>query len=212
MEEKETYKELTVSKEFFEKSDIKIIEINFSSETNNWQYAPDNNSLETYKKINGVWALFGEEKNEKWSCLQVAKTTDIGKEIESDIACLKKELIPTINEIDRVNYINRFGRKIFEHKEYTYPSVREFVYNDIAKKYDHLIFVCVGKTDNEVEKRAMEVYFAWKTKAIYWRNGRKHIKEPEFADKEFEKREENILSNINNGIKRSLKDRFRFEC
>ena len=210
MEIKETYKEVTVSKEFLEKSNIKIIEIKYNLKTNVWQYLPDKNLLETYKKVNGVWAMFGEEKNKKWSCLQVAKTTDIRKEIKSDIVCLKKELIPTIKEIDGANYINRFGRKIFENKEYIYTSVEEFVYNDIAKKYDHLIFVCVGKTENEEEKRAMEVYFAWKTKAIYWRNGNKYKGEPEFVYKDFVNREEKILNNINYEIKKNLNERFLF--
>lgn len=208
-EVKETYEELTVPNTFFEELDI-IIETNYNFEIKDWQYLPDKNSLETYKKVNGVWAMFGEEKNKVWSCLQVAKTTDIGKEIKSDIVCLKKELISTIKEIDRVNYINQFGRKIFTHKEYIYTSVKEFVYNNIAKKYNHLIFVCVGKTDNEEEKRAMEIYFAWKTKAIYWRNGNKYREEPEFVAEDFKNREEAILNNIDCEIKRDINRRFSF--
>lgn len=67
------------------------------------------------------------------------------------------------------NYINQFGRFMFSYN--VFPSSRAFLYNDIAKKYKKLKFICVSMEENLKIRSDIEMFFAWKSKPLYWRNG-----------------------------------------
>lgn len=116
--------------------------------------------------------MLGKSKDkEQWFCLQVAKTTNIAKEIASDITCMQ-EINSTGTE---KNYVNQFGKFRFSHAKNDF--VRDIEYSEIRRKYKDLIFVCVCLEDNNKMKSQVEKYFAWKTQALYWRNGRPYKNE-----------------------------------
>lgn len=172
-------------KEFLEKYNI-IIEL----ENGEWE-----GNLEDYK-MGGVWALFGKEsdKNVQWICLQVAKTENIAGEIKTDINCLKPRIDPEKRKIEK-NYVNQFGKHMFSYNEY--PSSREYLYSEIADKYKYLIFICVSKEKDAAKRLAIEKYFAWRARALYWRNGGAYKEEKDYSEDDLNKIQDGKFMDMN---------------
>ena len=120
--------------------------------------------------IPGVWALFGKRKgvdNNKWYCLQVAETTCVKNEIEKDIQLIESGL----NECgEKILYVNQFGELLFSY--YRHPSAREYLYSKyIKEEFKDFQFVLICKENDRTKRRSIEKEFAYRTNAVYWRNG-----------------------------------------
>ncbi|MBC2460321.1 hypothetical protein [Clostridium beijerinckii] len=125
-------------------------------------------NLDNYKKA-GVWALFAKQKlgeNKKWFCLQVGQSKDIAYEIKIDNERINENIVYNREK----NYVNQFKQKIFSYSEN--PSIQEMLYNHINDNYTDFKFTCVSLEENPKIRKEIESYFACKTRAIYWRNGR----------------------------------------
>lgn len=150
----------------------------------------NNNNEEIKKKISdkieiyemdteegpGVWALFGKNKKEKWECLQVGQSDKIVKEIALDCNYLKN----SITEFQRKKYINQFGKCVGEY--ICYPDTKLQMYYEIGQKYENLVFLIISREEDVMLRKQIEMFFAWETKAEYWRNGRPYKEEKEFVD------------------------------
>ena len=75
------------------------------------------NNINTFEEVSdldkcpisqGIWCLYGY-KNNTWTCLQVARSTDITAELRSDIANITEPI--TLEETPYI-YINQFGHKV----------------------------------------------------------------------------------------------------
>lgn len=120
----------------------------------------------------GVWALFGKrvcvENDNKWYCLQVGETNCIANEIQKDMQLLDSELDEKERE---VFYVNQFGEELFSY--YTHPSTREYLYSKyIKEQFRDFQFVVICEEKDIVVRKSIEKEFAYRTNAIYWRNGR----------------------------------------
>lgn len=125
-------------------------------------------NLDNYKKA-GVWALFAKQKsgeNKKWFCLQVGETKDITREIKIDNERINEKMVCNREK----NYVNQFKQKIFSYSKN--PSIQETLYNHINDNYTDFKFTCVSLEEDTKIRNDIESYFAKKTCAIYWRNGR----------------------------------------
>lgn len=120
----------------------------------------------------GIWCLYGY-KNNTWTCLQVARSNDITAELRSDIASIIEPI--TLKETP-YSYINQFGHKVDQFS--IYPSIRSQIYSKIGHNYVNgkLYFFIIEFKDVFHQKEA-EKFFAYKTKALYWRNGGSYKKE-----------------------------------
>ncbi|MDD6770885.1 hypothetical protein [Inconstantimicrobium porci] len=131
-------------------------------------------------KYPGVWAMFGIKKDnnskKKYTCLNVGKSADIGKELEIDFERMKhfKEC-----KGDK-DYINQFNEKVFTYKEYA--TRQEYEYKDISDKYKSIITILVAKENNYT----IEKYFAYSFKAVYWVSGGRYSSEKEIDDSKIE--------------------------
>lgn len=118
------------------------------------------------KNVPGVWMLLGRNNiNEKWECLQVGVNKNIYKEISTDIFYMDKLI--------RIKkpYINQFGEIQFWTKGE--PSVQNKLYFTIRNEYDQLAFIVVCENiEDAIERKLIEKYVAYRTRAKYWRNGR----------------------------------------
>ena len=116
--------------------------------------------LENYK-FKGVWALFGKSKiTSNYRCLNVGKSSCIGKEINIDIFRMynfKKK------EDKEKKYINQFNEIMFTYP--IYATRLDYLYKEITQNYTSFIFVIVSKGNNDYK---IEKYFAYSTKAAYW--------------------------------------------
>lgn len=125
-------------------------------------------------KTYGVWGLLGRKKDEQWKWLQVGQSNNIGLEIISDVQCISGEIT---QDNDR-SYINQFGQVVNGYTYNVYLSAREQIYKCIGENFTDFIFVCVCCGEEYKDsKMAIEKYVAWKTRALFWRNGRA-FKEP----------------------------------
>lgn len=122
--------------------------------------------------VPGVWALFGKRKdrpdNRRWYCLQVAATICIKTEILKDMQLLEEKL-----EEDRDDspYINQFGEILFEYP--SHPTPREYLYSKyIKEQFEDFQFIVVCREKGSTKRRNIEKEFAYRTNAVYWRNGR----------------------------------------
>lgn len=176
---------MKVDKELIEKYNI-IIEL----ENGEWK-----GNLEDYK-MGGVWALFGKEfdNNDQWFCLQVAKTENIAGEIRTNISYLKPKMELEKRNIEK-DYVNQFGKHMFSYNEY--PSSREYLYSEIAENYKYLIFICVSKENDAAKRSAIETYFAWRTRALYWRNGRAYKEKKNYSEDVLDKIQSSKFVDIN---------------
>lgn len=146
----------------------------------------------------GVWALFGKRnddngvEDDKWYCLQVGQTTCIKNEIQKDTKLLNEELNDNGTKIP---YVNQFGEKLFLYN--VYPSSREYLYSGIIKKqFKDFHFAVICKEKDKEKRKSIEKEFAYKTKAIYWRNGGPFKKGTEFN---FENRKSETIEIPSNG-------------
>ncbi|WP_414055782.1 hypothetical protein [Macrococcus equi] len=148
-----------------------------------------NGKYKHYYNISGVWALLGIPKsgviidnnlNLYFDVLQVAKSIDIGDEIERDILkilsnnyeIIDGKINPKIT-FNQTSHYNQFSEKTFVvHNDVVIPNINDIIYSYLFEEYDELMFVCIAETRNEKEKVKFEKYFAWKTRAKYWRSGR----------------------------------------
>lgn len=149
----------------------------------------------------GVWALFGKKKKEikNWDCLQVAKTINIAKEIKADKDCLVSE---TNLKNRKKKYINQFGNEMFSFE--TSPSCREFLYNKIAKEYEFLKFICISREEKAEVRTDIEMYFSWKVRPLYWRNGGTYKEDKNFSEEILKEIEKDKLKNIDENLKGKL--------
>ena len=120
--------------------------------------------------VPGVWALFGKRINtqdSRWYCLQVGETKCIKSEIEKDSQLIKEELNEKGAEI---SYVNQFGESLFSY--FVYPSSREYLYSKyIKEQFKDLCFVYICEEQDRIRRRNIEKEFAYRTNAVYWRNG-----------------------------------------
>ena len=144
----------------------------------------------------GVWALFGKRsdnvKDDKWYCFQVGQTTCIKNEIQKDMKLLDEKLN---NNGTETPYVNQFGEQLFLYN--VYPSSREYLYSGFIKeqfKDFHFAFICEEK--GKEKRKSIEKEFAYKTKAIYWRNGGPFKKGTKFN---FENRKSETIEIPSNG-------------
>ena len=123
----------------------------------------DNTNLFCNKK--GVWALFGSKDNNNYTCLNVGKNVNIGKEVRYDIKCIKSN--PQKGE-GNLRYINQFAE--YCRFNYCCGKTREYLYPYLNREYENgdlvFIFVYDKESDQKYEER-----FAWLTHSFYWRNG-----------------------------------------
>lgn len=97
------------------------------------------NNINTFEEISdldkcpisqGIWCLYGY-KNNTWTCLQVARSTDITAELRSDIANITEPI--TLEETPYI-YINQFGHKAADDFK-IYPSIRTQIYSKVGNDY-----------------------------------------------------------------------------
>lgn len=153
-----------------------------------------NQSSECNKKDRkpGVWCLLGTKKGKNgkngWRCLQVGQTVDMCKEIKKDIHFLDDRNEPAENDFTCKEYINQCGKKVFDI--YKGIPVRKQIYQKICKQYENLMFVILCVEPEKCKRREIEKYFAFKTEAMFWRNGRPF-------QTEVKRNIDEILKNIN---------------
>ena len=116
----------------------------------------------------GIWMLFGLNDDSKYICLNVGKTTDIGREILYDMGCLS--YVKSSGESGKP-YINQFGEDC--NFKWESGKTQECLYPYIAGMYNHLLFVYAfdgSKSDNkkmrDAEKQIAELFHP-----LFWRNG-----------------------------------------
>ena len=129
----------------------------------------------------GVWAMFGicraDNPGRKYTCLNVGKSVNIGKELEVDFQRLERFSVSR-----KKVYRNQFNEKMFDYTEGA--SRQDWLYKEISEKYEAIIVIIVSNADIfEVEK-----YFAYSTKSRYWvSNGRYSPKRNRLSDDEIAK-------------------------
>lgn len=128
------------------------------------------NNIWNYMHKAGVWALFGQ-KNDKFKCLNVGKSIDVGGEVLYDVGCLHNL---EYKKDGMKRYINQFGEDCYFDsadgmtQEYLYPFIK-------TQGYDTLLFLMVHDESN----REVERILAWMMHAQYWRNGKAFAKSRE---------------------------------
>lgn len=122
-----------------------------------------NSSLDNFMQVEGVWALYGKERDtHEERCINVGKTMNVGGEILYDLGCLH---FLKVKEDGTKKYINQFNKDC----DFFYKSghTREYLYPVIASRYNSLKFIYIyDKSDEDVEKE-----YAKQHRAVYWRNG-----------------------------------------
>lgn len=74
------------------------------------------------------------------------------------------------NNGTKIPYVNQFGEELFLYN--VYPSSREYLYSGIIKEqFKDFHFAVICKEKGNEKRKSIEKEFAYKTKAIYWRNG-----------------------------------------
>ncbi len=117
----------------------------------------------------GVWTLIGKKDiDSKFVCLNVGKSTDVGREILYDLACLI--YVKSSSNTSERPYINQFG-------EYccfgcNYGETQESLYPYLADTYTELFFILAYKGATNDSNRMMEKKIAHKYHALFWRNGK----------------------------------------
>ena len=105
----------------------------------------ENIDISAINNMPGVWILLGKKKDRKkevengFVCLQVGQNKDIGKEIKQDIAYMRTG---NPKELGSINYVNQFGEKIFDYKNYNHWRRRN-VYFQIDSAYEDFAFICI---------------------------------------------------------------------
>ena len=129
----------------------------------------------------GVWFLIGKNINNKYECLQVAQSSDIGKEIELDINDMTSKKLTSLYF---KNYVNQFGEKKFEYIECDRWRAKN-LYFYLSCNFSDFIFICIvdKKLTDSKTRKLLEKYIAYKTKSSFWVNGRPFIKEQSEEEK-----------------------------
>lgn len=142
-------------------------------------------NLNKYNGKPGVWIMFGKQKNsDKYICLNVGKTVDVGKELKTDYDRIKKFV-----EYKEKIYKNQFNEELFRYKEYA--SHLDFLYKNIEENYEDIKCVCIHDTnDKNIEK-----YTALSLHALFWKNGRS------FGEKNNKKLSNSDIQELINDIK-----------
>ena len=121
-------------------------------------------NLENFMQVEGVWALYGKEKEGfDYICLNVGKSKNIGEEVLFDIGCLH---FLKIRKDGTEEYRNQFDEPCdFKYKS---KQTQEYLYPIIASSYNSLKFVY----EYEKSCREKECELAIKNHAIFWRDSR----------------------------------------
>lgn len=135
----------------------------------------------------GVWVLLGKTADNRIVCLNVGKSTDIGREILYDLSCLTFVNTPDNSNRD---YINQFGE--YCGFQWNTDETQECLYPNLAAKYDLLVFMLAYTGKDSKVNGEMEYYIAHEYHALYWRNGKafQKRKRDSFEEKRFEKIED----------------------
>lgn len=159
--------------------------------------------INQYEQIDGVWAAF----DSYGKCLNVAETKNIAKEMQEDISYMD---FGYEEDTSWKMAVNHFGDDMFKC-----PSARKiakYTWANVAKQYDgkeiyFVVFISSLDKENSMprsERRRIEKYIAYKTRAVYWRDGRPFIYQERMkkAVKEFiesfenEKENKKIISSL----------------
>ena len=120
-----------------------------------------------YIKKAGVWACYGMKKDgsEKWVCLNVGQSNDIGTEMRLN----RKYSNGKFNNKKGV-YKNYKGDEIFtfDRPRNKPITTRQRVWNHIGENYKSLYFVIVCESEDINERLRIEKEYAEKKEAIYW--------------------------------------------
>lgn len=160
----------------------------------------------------GVWALFGQNEEKTWLCLQVGQSNNIGLEIKSDIQCISGN----IKEQTKKAYINQFGNVVNGYEYNIYLTPREQIYKKIGEKYKEFVFICICCGDAyKNNKKLIEKYVAWKLRALFWRNGgafkyqKNNIEEPKDIDEIIFDKKQDVIRMVNMYDAQNFPDRDR---
>lgn len=177
-----------------EKSNVQILDIDLKVIKN----------INQYEQIGGVWAAFDSDGK----CWNVAETKNIAKEMREDIIYTHFSFIPD-SSWGMVN--NHFGKEMFPCP--LNDMIPLFTWSNVAKECNgkeiyFIVFKEISnledKTENKEEnyrrraqRRKIEKYIAYKTRAAYWRDGWsfKYPERMEKAVKEFIESFENEKEN-----------------
>ena len=132
--------------------------------------------LADYSKIPGVWFVLGKKTNDEdeFICLDVAETSDIQDEIDTDISYSKMDFDELVKKYgNKYPACNIFGEAMFDcNKNYFRKCLWAFTKNN----YSVLKFVIINKRIEDTgDRRALERYIAFKFDAIHWRDRKPYI-------------------------------------
>lgn len=132
-----------------------------------------------------VWALLSEIEKNQWICLQVGSSSNISKEIISDIKCM----LPLTPQ-DTRQWKSQFHEQVFE-VQYGL-DVRCQKYRDMFNRFNNFCIIIIepktyleDSNTNNLVKYA-EVKYAYDTQALYWNA----IKEEYEILREFKQKQE----------------------
>lgn len=112
----------------------------------------------------GIWALYGKNYNDlDYTCLNVGKSSDIGREILYDLGCLH---YIAFRKNGTEKYVNQFNDDCGFN--YVSGQTQEYLYPYIALRYYFIRFIFIDD-DNDPKK---EKAYAKEHNALFWRNGR----------------------------------------
>ena len=153
-----------------ENSNVKIVDPNLNE-------IDDGNN---YLKTGGVWAAFDSDGK----CWNVAETKNIAKEMNDDIQSMKFRYVEDQNWEEAYSH---FGKKMFRC-----PSPKKiamYTWSNVSSKCENktiffVVFEIIPDVDDKDEnnkvksrRRKIEKYIAYKTNAVYWRDGRRFTDE-----------------------------------
>lgn len=116
-----------------------------------------------YLDTTGIWGMYGKvEENEEYQCLNVGVSTDVGREIITDLGKLH---YIAYRDDGSERYYNQFNEDC--GFSYNPGQIHEYLYPFLKEQYNCIKFVLLDKRyDRKVEKE-----IAQKEHALFWKNG-----------------------------------------
>lgn len=113
--------------------------------------------------IKGIWALYGKEEiDSEYTCLNVGKSADVGREIIYDLGCLHHL---TFRKDGTEEYVNQFN--VDCDFNYISGQTQEYLYPYIALRFRAIKFIYIYDDNNSQKERE----YAEINEAFFWRNG-----------------------------------------